>query len=218
MNAHDDIELLLPWRATGGLSAEEERRVDAALAADADLRCKYELVREELAATVSAAEELGAPSVGVRNRLFAQIAAEAKAEARPVAAPGLRERILQFFGSLSPGAVAWSAAAAALVIVAQGAILTRSVGTIGGGSFQTASVSSDRTGSFALVAFAPQASAQQISEFLEGRGASIVEGPKPGGLYRLRIADKRLDADAMKAAVGALAARPDIIRMAVASE
>lgn len=217
MSAHDDIEMLLPWRATGRLSAEEERQVDAALAADADLRRKYELVREELAATVIAAEELGAPSVGVRNKLFTHIAAEANARPRIVAEPGLRERILQFFGSLTPGAVAWSAAAAALVIVAQGAVLTRSM-VSPGGSFQTASLSSDRTGSFALVAFAPQATAQQIAEFLESRSASIVDGPKPGGLYRLRIADKRLDPDALKAAIGALAARADVVRMAVASE
>ncbi len=213
----DDIELLLPWRATGALSVDEMRRVDAALAADADLRRKYELVQEEMAESVLAAEALGAPPSRARDRLFAAIEAEAGVQRAPTSARGWRARALDFFASLTPGAIAWSAAAAALVIVLQGAVLTRSLVTPGG-TFHTASAPEARDGSFALVAFAPDATAQQIADFLQARGASIVDGPKPGGLYRVKVSAKRLDSDALKAAVAALASRPEIVRMAVASE
>jgi len=213
----DEIELLLPWRATGALNAEETRRVDAALAADAELRRKYDLVQEEMAESVLAAEELGAPSLRARDRLFAAIEAEAGPRRAPAAARSWRVRALDFFGSLTPGAIAWSAAAAALVIVLQGAVLTRSLVTPGG-TFHTASAPESREGSFALVAFASDATAQQIADLLAAQGASIVDGPKPGGLYRVRVSSKRLDADALKAAVAKLASRREIVRMAVASE
>lgn len=213
----DEIELLLPWRATGALNAEETRRVDAALAADAELRRKYDLVQEEMAESVLAAEELGAPSLRARDRLFAAIEAEAGLRRAPAAARSWRVRALDFFGSLTPGAIAWSAAAAALVIVLQGAVLTRSLVTPGG-TFHTASAPESREGSFALVAFASDATAQQIADLLAAQGASIVDGPKPGGLYRVRVSSKRLDADALKAAVAKLASRREIVRMAVASE
>lgn len=213
----DEIELLLPWRATGALSAEETRRVDAALATDAELRRKYELVQEEMAESVAAAEELGAPSLRMRDRLFAAIEAEAGPQAAQARPRGWRARALDFFGSLTPQAVAWSAAAAALVIVVQGAVLTRSM-IEPGGIFRTASLPESREGSFALVAFAPQATAQRIAEFLQARGATIVDGPKPGGLFRVKVSAKRLDPDALKAAVAALAAHSDVVRMAVASE
>ena len=213
----DEIELLLPWRATGALNAEETRRVDAALAADAELRRKYDLVQEEMAESVLAAEELGAPSLRARDRLFAAIEAEAGPQRAQAPARGLRARALDFFASLTPGAIAWSAAAAALVIVLQGAVLTRSLVTPGG-TFHTASAPESREGSFALVAFASDATAQQIADLLAAQGASIVDGPKPGGLYRVRVSSKRLDADALKAAVAKLASRREIVRMAVASE
>jgi len=213
----DEIELLLPWRATGALNAEEARRVDAALAADAELRRKYELVQEEMAESVLAAEEFGAPSLRARDRLFAAIEAEAGPQPAQASARGWRARALDFFGSLTPGAIAWSAAAAALVIMLQGAVLTRSL-VAPGGTFHTASAPETREGSFALVAFAPNATAQQIADFLQARGASIVDGPKPGGLYRVKVSAKRLDSDALKAAIAALASRSEIVRLAVASE
>jgi len=103
------------------------------------------------------------------------------------------------------------------VIVLQGAVLTRSLVTPGG-TFHTASAPESREGSFALVAFASDATAQQIADLLAAQGASIVDGPKPGGLYRVRVSSKRLDADALKAAVAKLASRREIVRMAVASE
>lgn len=212
--ADDSLELLLPWRATGRLGPADARRVDEALAADAELRRKYALVQEELNETVAANSALGAPSVRVRNRLFEQI----EAEERPQSEQSMLARIVDFFGSLSPRAVALSAAAAALVIVIQAGVLTRTL--VGAdNAYHTASAPRDiGGGSYALVAFTPEATAKQISDLLENRGATIVDGPRSGGVYLVRLATKRLDPDGVNKLLSALTAERDIVRFAVPSE
>jgi hypothetical protein len=49
-------------------------------------------------------------------------------------------------------------------------------------------------GSFAMVRFAPQATAAEITNFLGAYKASLVEGPLKagGGLYRIRLAENPL--------------------------
>jgi hypothetical protein len=71
-----EIESLLPWHAAGTLSRRDGDRVEQALAEDRELAQRYELVREELAATVHLNERLGAPSQRALKKLFAAIDAE----------------------------------------------------------------------------------------------------------------------------------------------
>jgi hypothetical protein len=71
-----EIECLLPWHAAGKLSRSDVERVERALAADCELVQRYELVREELAATVHLNETLGVPSKRALEKLFAAINAE----------------------------------------------------------------------------------------------------------------------------------------------
>ena len=54
-----EIELLLPWHATGTLSARDARRVEEALASDPELARQYAVIREEYTATVHINESLG---------------------------------------------------------------------------------------------------------------------------------------------------------------
>jgi len=42
-------------------------------------------------------------------------------------------------------------------------------------------------GSFALIRFAPQASSDDITKFLEANKLSIAAGPMAGGLYKVRV-------------------------------
>jgi anti-sigma-K factor RskA len=192
-NGRSEIEELLPWHAAGTLSAREAQTVEAALARDPELARRYELVREELAQTIHLNETLGAPSSRAMTELFAKIDAEPARHAAPSINFGARIR--EFFGSLSPRTLAWSASAAALAIVLQAAV-------IGGilikeqsaGGYQTASVSGAASGegTYALIRFAPQASAADITRFLESNKLSIAGGPAAGGLYRVRIAETKL--------------------------
>jgi hypothetical protein len=68
------------------LSRHDADRVEKALAGDGELARLYDLVREELAATMYLNEALGAPSAGAEEKLFAAIDAE---EARAPAASAL---------------------------------------------------------------------------------------------------------------------------------
>jgi anti-sigma factor RsiW len=186
---HSEIEELMPWHAAGTLSPHDARRVEEALARDPELARRYETVREELGATIHLNETLGAPSTRAMDTLFAKIDAEPVRRRMP--SLDLAARIAGFFDSLSPRTLAWSAAAAALVIVLQ-------CGLIGGvllrpkpaGVYQTASATHPptTTGAFVLVRFAPQARAADLTTFLEGENAAIVDGPTAGGFYRVRVA------------------------------
>ena len=68
-----DVEALLPWHAAGTLNRRDADRVERALAGDRELSRRYDLVREELAETISLNETLGEPSACVAEKLFAAI-------------------------------------------------------------------------------------------------------------------------------------------------
>ena len=192
-NERSEIEDLLPWHAAGTLSAREAQTVEAALARDPELKRRYELVREELAQTIHLNETLGAPSARAMTDLFAKIDAEPKR--RAARSFNLGARIRDFFGSLSPRTLAWSAGAAALAIVLQAAVIGGIVlKKRNAGGYQTASVSGTASGdgSYVLIRFQPQASAADITRFLETNKLSIAGGPAAGGLYRVRIAETKL--------------------------
>jgi anti-sigma factor RsiW len=190
--APDELEALLPWHAAGTLSRRDAERVEEALARDPELARRYALVREELSETIHLNETLGAPSARALDALFEKIDREPARRAR---APGLGARISEFFASLSPRTLAWSAAAAALAIVLQAGLIAGVVlNQKTPGAFETASAPATApvAGAHALIRFAPQASAADITKFLESHKISVIGGPSAGGLYRVRIADHPL--------------------------
>lgn len=194
-NEHEpgEIENLLPWHATGTLGHRDAQRVEAALAADPELARRYELVREELGQAIYLNETLGAPSPRAAEALFAKI--DAEPARRPALSLNLGARIAAFFASLSPRTLAWSASAAALAILLQaGLIAGFLLKENSEGGYQTASAPTTvpGNGTYALIRFQPQASAADITKFLETNKLSIADGPSTGGLYRVRIAEKKL--------------------------
>jgi hypothetical protein len=182
-----EIELLLPWHAAGTLSARDARRVEEALAR------QYAVIREEYAETIDLNESLGAPSVRAIQNLFAAIDAEPAQEVRP--SFNLSTRISNFFASLSPRALAWSAGVGAVALLLQagviGAVLIQSQGA----NYQTASLSTGehdvvaQAPPRALVRFAPDARMADITALLDTYQASIIGGAK-GGMFRLQFGDK----------------------------
>ena len=184
-----EIEELLPWHAAGTLSRRDAQRVEEALARDPELARRYALVREELGETIHLNESLGAPSARAMEKLFAGIDAE---PVRRQAAPlNFGTRIAEFFASLSPRTLAWSAGAAAVAILLQAGLLAgimlNETKTSG---YQTASAptTDPGVGAFTLIRFAPQASSDDITRFLEANKLSIAAGPMAGGLYKVRVA------------------------------
>jgi hypothetical protein len=198
-----EIEMLLPWHAAGTLSARDARRVEEALARDPELAKQYAVIREEYAETIHLNESLGAPSVRAMQKLFAAIDGE------PVRKPQLASRIstgiAQFFASLSPRTMAWSAGAAALALLLQagviGAVLMK------GQTYQTASLSLNEksaatitrelraggTPPRALVRFAPEAKMADINALLDNYQATVVGGAN--GLFHLQFGSKSMGKD-----------------------
>ena len=171
----------------------DAQRVEAALASDPELARRYELVREELGETIYLNETLGAPSPRAMEALFAKI--DAEPARRPRVSINLAARVAEFFANLSPRTLAWSASAAALAILLQaGLIAGIMLKERSAGGYETASaptsVASD--GAYALIRFQPQATAADITAYLETHKLSIADGPSAGGLYRVRIAGTKL--------------------------
>lgn len=189
---HHEIEALLPWHAAGTLNRRDTDRVEQALAGDRELARRYDLVREELAETIHLNETLGAPSARAMEKLFAAIDAEEARAPRRRRSFDLGGRISEFLSSFSPRTLAWSAAAAAVAILLQAAVITSVVVKDAPGSFTVAN--SPYEGSFAFVRFTPQSTFSEISNFLGAYKATVVEGPVKSspGMYRIKLSDNTL--------------------------
>ena len=183
-----EIEELLPWHAAGTLSRRDAQRVEDALANDPELARRYALVREEFGETIHLNETLGAPSARALEKLFAKI--DAEPERRQAVSLNLGSRIGEFFASLSPRTLAWSASAAAIAILLQAGLLADIMLKETKTGYETASAptTDPGVGAFTLIRFAPQASSDDITKFLEANKLSIAAGPRAGGLYKVRVA------------------------------
>jgi hypothetical protein len=183
------VEALLPWYVNGTLNAGDIRRVEQALAADPALVAQLEAIREEAAETIHLNETLGVPSSQAMHKLFAAIDAEpARA---PRLGPSWSARIIGLFAGLSPRALASATAAIAVVLLLQAALIGHELLEHHGG-YQTASYdASPKTGTFALVRFAPDARMADIDSLLGAYHATVVDGPK-AGMFRVAIGDKPL--------------------------
>ena len=218
-----EIQVLLPWHAAGTLNARDARRVEEALARDADLARQYAAIRAEYEETIHLNESLGAPSGRAMQKLFAAIDAE---PVRGSSARPLSTRISTFFAGLSPRTLAWSAGVGAVVLLLQagiiGAVLMKSQTS----TFQTASLPTNASlprelGSgaapgpaHALVRFAPDTRVADIATLLDGYQASIVDGAR-GGMFRLQF-NKAMSQDELTVLLGKMQ-REKIVNLAVAA-
>jgi anti-sigma factor RsiW len=188
----EEVEALLPWHAAGTLSARDARRVDEALARDTRLAKQYAVIQEEFAETIHLNESLGAPSSRAMQRLFAGIDAE------PARAPSVSStfsaRVTEFFASLTPRTLAYSATAAAAALLLQAGVIGAVLVKQNQNSFDTAAFQAPiESGVRALVRFAPEARVSDITQFLDSYNASILGGPK-AGMFSVQF-EKRMTKD-----------------------
>ena len=183
------IETLLPWYAAGTLRRRDRQRVEDALRSDPALARQADLAREELAETISLNESLGVPSARAMDRLMSAIDDEAVAAHKRASAQMLAGRFATFVAGFSPRTLAVAAAVACLAIALQASVL---VGILSRPAFEQ-NVAANETnghGTYAMVRFAREASAAEITQFLENYQATLVDGPRPGGFYRVRLTVK----------------------------
>jgi hypothetical protein len=190
----EDLESLLPWHAAGTLNRRDAERVEKALANDRELLRHFNLAREELNETIHLNETLGAPSTRAMEKLFAAI--EAEPARKPKVSFNLAGRLAAFIASFSPRTLAMAGAVGALAIVLQAGVITTglirheagtevaSAPTVSSAELASADVSD---GTLAAIRFAPKADVAEITNFLIANKASIVDGPKSGGVYVIRL-------------------------------
>lgn len=198
-----EIDLVAPWSATGKLSRDDAAALDRMLADDPDLAARLDFAEEERAETVALNEALPTPSRASLDRLFQRIEAHEAANA-PMTA-GLMNRLSSWIAALSPRTMGLAAGAAALVIALQAGLLTQAYfGGSSGTAYETASDGSTPagvTGTVALVAFQPKAGAGDVAKLLAETKTEIVGGPKPGGVFLVRLSQKALSPQETDAAL-----------------
>ena len=200
--AQSEIEELLPWHAAGTLSRRDAQRVEQALANDPELARRYELVRDEFGETIHLNETLGAPSAHAMEKLFNKIDAEPARKA--ALSHNISTRVSAFFASLTPRTLAYAGSAAVIAILLQAGIIAAVVvKQTKTGGYQTASAPSTDpgVGAFTLIRFAPQATQDDVTKFLESNKLSIASGPLAGGLYKVRVSMTTLPKNDLSALV-----------------
>jgi anti-sigma-K factor RskA len=215
---HQEIEALLPWYAAGTLSPRDADRVEQALAGDRELARQYELVREELVETIHLNETLRPPSARAMERLFAAIDAEVARAPRHRRWFDLGSRISEFLWSLTPRTLAWSATAAAVAILVQAAVIASVVVREQGSRSGPGLASAPNEGSYAVVRFAPQATANDITNFLGAYKATVIEGPLAGQLYRIRLSETKLPKEEVGKIVRQMQSESNVVNFIAAKE
>ena len=205
-------DLLAPWKATDKLDAKDAALFERLMAEDAEIAHRLAAAVEERQATIDLNETLPAASAGAREALFARIEAYEARRARRSGA-GLSRWLAARLTGLSPGALAWSATAAALVIALQAGLLTQAYLGAGDARYETASDGREAaSGQTLLVGFQPSATARDIAALLAETGAEIVGVPKPSGVFVVRIAERPMPRPDLDAAVKRLQERSAVVR------
>jgi hypothetical protein len=212
----EEIEMLLPWYATGRLGRADRERVESYLARHPEMLRQLDLIRTERDETVAANEALGAPSAGALDRLMAALPPAGRRRTPLHVGAALFQRLGDFFVAPTAAGIRWAAVAVAAIVAVQAA----TIGTLlydRGGTYQAASGEQTGDGVAALVVFTDEATAPAISRLLAEFGANIVDGPKPGGVYKVRLRMEDRSPAARDARLRALAERRDIVRVVLPS-
>ncbi|BCP52658.1 hypothetical protein K32_12750 [Kaistia sp. 32K] len=219
MDEPGGIEALLPWYAAGTLSAEETRAVEAALASDPLLRAQLGRIEEEREATIASAEAMPLPSSRMADRLFAEIAKPA-----PARQPSWSERVFgplgEWLAALTGPQLGMGAAAAALALLVLGGVVGNQIAGRGvTGGYQTASgpEAVNPSGTYLLVAFEPAAKAEDIERLITSLNATIVDGPRAGGLFRLRIGEESMSPEERRIVQEALENARSVVKLVIAA-
>lgn len=193
--AEDEVELLLPFYVNGTLDEGDRQAVEAWLSRNEDAAGHLARVTEELELTRNDAETLGVPSRAVLDTLMAKVGA---APGTGLVA-GWAERI---WAMLSPRYALAGAAALCAVIALQAGYIVYA-GQQPQGQFQTATGQTEAfAGPTALVVFSQQTEMSVVATRLADLGLTIVDGPKPGGIFVVGGPDS----DEGRAALAALGA------------
>ncbi|MDO8352854.1 MAG: hypothetical protein Q7T14_05280 [Aestuariivirga sp.] len=180
------IEQLLPWYVTGRLDASERADVENALKRFPELRAQLDLIRAEMADTVKLNETMAMPRAGATERFMELVQKDVQRRA-PVKPAPFKE-LLEWLALQLAGPPRWAVAAAVLAIVVQAALIGGLVVERQGDGFYTAGGGETRSeGTLVLARFSDGVTLAVLTERLAALDIAIVDGPKAGALFTLRI-------------------------------
>ena len=215
-----ELEYLLPWHATATLHRRDGAQVERAVAVDPVLAGQFDLVRAEMAETIRLNERLGVPSGSAAAKLFAAIGAGNPERPAVLRVSRLTWRTAElFFAHLAPRTLVRVGVAAAIAIVLQagviGGLLLREPHPNGPPPPRLAEGAVPIDGIDFHVVFTPRASVAEVAEFLRVRGALIVDGPKGGGMYRVRFVGRSATSESAARILSEAETRRDIVAYVV---
>ena len=204
------IEQLLPWYVTGKLDAGERADVENALKRFPELRAQLDLIRAEMADTVKLNEAMAMPRADATERFMGLVQKDMQrsAPARPAPFKGL----LEWLASQLAGPPRWAVAAAVLAIVVQAALIGGLVVERQGSGFHTAGGGETLSeGTLVLARFSDGVTLAVLTERLAALDIAIVDGPKAGGLFTLRIGEDDMPVSERDRKIAALKANADFV-------
>jgi anti-sigma-K factor RskA len=203
-----DVEELLPWYATGRISREEARGVEAALSTMPDLAQKLAQVQREREAVALGSEAVAPPPPENLQRLLQQVETTRQVRTPKIdRAAKEGDWIGAFFARRQVWQIAFAAACVALV--AMGTQLYRP-GEIGTTLDATTGITGIAADSQLVVVFQPGATSGDIGALLASLDAVIVDGPKPGNAFVVQLPSAA--PDAVSAAMAKMLARKDLVQ------
>lgn len=180
------IGQLLPWYVTGKLDASERADVENALKRFPELRAQLDLIQAEMADTVKLNEAMAMPRADATER-FMELVQEDVQRSAP-AKPQPFKVLLEWLALQLAGPPRWAVAAGVLAIVVQAALIGGLVVERQGDGFHTAGGGETRSeGTLVLARFSDGVTLAVLTERLAAQGITIVDGPKAGGMFTLRI-------------------------------
>ena len=207
MSEREEIEMLLPWYATGKLEAHDYAKVEAYLSSHPEMASQLEMIGDDIAVAIQQNEAAGSPSAGSLSRLMDDLDEQFGAEKTSASQGWLSTQLSKLGQAFEVPAVRYAGIAAALVIVVQAtAIGSLTIGGKDPAGYQTASQKSpagyqtasgpseegEKTETRLLISFVPEAKVGDISKLLETIEGTIVSGPRAGGLYEIKIIKENL--------------------------
>lgn len=203
----EEIELLLPWFVTGKLDASDRSKVEAWLKHDPAMKRQLGLIEEDREQSIHINETITAPRTVTMERTMRAISSGAGIGLR-MAGAGYLERLRTLFAQPTAQGVRWATAAAAIVIVAQGIWLSS---LLTGHSYVTASGNPPSNTATAIVKFRDGARATDIAAALQALNMSVIDGPKPGGTFVVRLSTSALTKAERDAKITALRQAGNIV-------
>lgn len=204
------IEQLLPWYVTGKLDASERADVENALKRFPELQAQLDLIQAEVNGTVELNEAMAMPRAGATERFMELVQKDMQ---RPAPAkPSPFEGLMEWLASQLAGPPRWAVAAAVLAIVVQAALIGGLVVERQDNGFHTAGGGETLSeGTRVLARFSDGVTLVVLNERLTALGIAVVDGPKAGGLFTLRIGPDDMTVSERDTKIAALKANADFV-------